>query len=121
MESDIGVNREEISMSIPVLSSIPVPPTNSQAVHTLTSSFDSPWLKSLSTTSIEDFSSEVGPTVDVPDLALDIFYIFYTPQFFKHIEVESNRYAKEVMDPEKYVSWKPIDEADLKAFLASTF
>ena len=54
--------------------------------------------------------------MDVPDLALDIFYLFYTPQFFKHIEVESNRYAKEVMDPEKYVSWKPIDEADLKAF-----
>ena len=62
------------------------------------------------------FSSEVGPTLDVPDLALDIFYLFYTPQCFKQIEVESNSYAKEVMDPEKCESWKPIDEEDLKAF-----
>ena len=116
--SDKGVNREEINVSIPlsVLSSTPAPPTNSQAVHTLTSSFDSPWLKSFSTTSIEDYSSEVSPTVDVPDLALDIFYLFYTPQCLKQTEVEYNHYAKEVTDPEKYESWKPIDEADLKAF-----
>ena len=47
-------------------------------------------------------------------------WIFYIPQCFKKIEVDSNRYAKEMMDPEKYESRKPIDEADLKAFFGFT-
>ncbi len=34
--------------------------------------------------------------------------------------MESNRYAKEVMNPEQFNSMKPIDVADIKAFLGFT-
>ena len=116
-KNEVESSVETTSIPLSVLSSIPASSSaNSSTAFTMTSNFDSPWSKSLSVNPIEGFSSEVGPTVDIPDSALDIFHLFYTPQFFKHLEVETNRYAKEVMDSEMYESWKPVDVADLKAF-----
>ncbi len=50
--------------------------------------------------------------MNVPDTELEIFQIFYTAECLKKIVMESNRYAKEVMNPEQFNSWKPIDVAD---------
>ncbi len=73
---------------------------------------------SLLTQYVEDFCSEIGPTVEIPETPLDIFLLLFTPESLKHIEVESNRYAKQIMTSEEYDEWKPpIDVADLKAFL----
>ena len=44
------------------------------------------------------------------------FEPFCTPHCLEKTAVESHRYAKKVMDPEN-ISWKPIDVADLKAFV----
>ena len=82
-----------------------------------TSSFETPWSDKVTSNPIEDFCSEVGPTVEIPETPLDIFLLFFTPESLKHIEVESNRYAKQIMTSEEYDEWKPIDVADLKAFL----
>ena len=113
---------EERRISIPLSPppSIPVPlPANSRAIPMVPSSIQTPWSTSVSSVPLEVFSSEVGPTVEIPGSPLEIFELFYTPQCFQLIVRESNRYAKEVMDNEKYESGKPIDVADLKDFLGS--
>ena len=67
---------EETGISIPPspLPSIPVPPlANSRAIPMVPSSIQMPWSTSLSSIPLEEFSSEVGPTVEIPDSPLQIF------------------------------------------------
>ena len=93
--NEIESSGETTGIQLSVLSSIPAPSSaNSSAVFIMTSNFDLPWSKSLSVIPIEDFSSEVGPTLDIPDSALYIFQLFYTPQFFKYLEVENKSLCK---------------------------
>ncbi len=51
-----------------------------------TSSFETPWSDKVTSNPIEDFCSEVGPTVEIPETPLDIFLLFFTPESLKHIE-----------------------------------
>ncbi len=81
-----------------------------------TSSFDTSWSDKLTPYKIKDFCGDVGPTVPIPKTPLEIFQLFFTPECLKHIVVESNRYAKEVMTAEQYDTWIPLDVADVKAF-----
>ena len=83
-----------ISIHLSPPPSIPVPPpANSRAIPMVPSSIQTPWSTSVSSIPLEEFSSEVGPTVEIPDSPLGIFELFYTLQI---IVRESNRYAKEV-------------------------
>lgn len=106
-----------ISIPLSLLPSNPaLPPSTSRAVPAVTSLFETPWSTKVSSIPQEGFSSEVGPTVDIPVTPLEIFELYYTPQCLQQIVDASNRYAMEVMNAEKYESWKLIDVADLKAF-----
>ena len=72
-----------ISIPISLLSSNPAsPPSNSRAVPT-TSSIDTPWSTSISVLPIEEFASEVGPTVNIPDSLLKIFELFLYSSVFR--------------------------------------
>ncbi len=42
-----------------------------------TSLFETPWSDKVTSNPIEDFCSEVGPTVEIPETPLDIFLLFF--------------------------------------------
>ena len=62
---------------------------------------------------INNFTSPVGPSTDVPELPIDVFELFFLDKLQEEI---CNRYAKQVMGDQKYQSWTPITVDELKAF-----
>ena len=60
----------------------------------------------------------MGPTVDIPESPIDIFDLMFTPDLVDDMVVQSNLYAKEVMEEEKYSSWSKITGEELRAYLA---
>ena len=64
---------------------------------------------------INDFTSTVGPTTEIPESPIDDFELF-SDDLQEEIVRESNRYAKQVMGDQQYQSWTPITVEELKAF-----
>ena len=62
------------------------------------------------------FTSSVGPTIPIPESALEVFELFFTPTVVEEIVDQTNRNAEEAMGSEAYVSWKTISEEDIRAF-----
>lgn len=82
-----------------------------------TSKFETVWSNQLTTPTINPFvpPTPVGPTQTIPD-HLDIFQLFFTPELFELICNASNKYALEVMGPEKYAGWTPLTKEDIRAY-----
>ena len=66
---------------------------------------------------VHQFTSHVGPTTTIPECPLDAFLLTFTPDLMALIVRESNNYAKEVTGEEKYATWEPISELELRAYL----
>ncbi len=78
------------------------------------------WSEKLVSHPIKPFSGTAGPTVPIPESPLDIWRLLYTSDLIDTIVEESNRYAAEVMGPEKLAKWRPITVRDHEAFLGFT-
>ena len=53
----------------------------------------------------------------VPETALEVFDLMFTPSLMDKIVEQSNLYAKQVMGEEKYATWEKISQEELKAYL----
>ena len=63
------------------------------------------------------FTAEIGPTTAIPDNPLAAFLLTFTPSLIASIVRESNRYAQDVMTEERFATWEPITENELRAYL----
>ena len=68
------------------------------------------WSENLTAVTVNDFTSQSGPTVPISDCPLEVFKLFFNKDLQEKIVKETNRYAREVMGDEKYEQWKEIDE-----------
>ena len=75
------------------------------------------WSSVLSSVSISDFTSPVGPTVAVPESPSEVFELMFTPSLTDTIVEQTNLYAKQVMRDEKYTDWDEVTSDELKAYL----
>ena len=75
------------------------------------------WSTNLTSLTMSDFNSSVGPTVPVPEKALEVFDLMFTPSFMDMIVEQSNLYARQVMGEEKYATWEKITREELRAYL----
>ena len=75
------------------------------------------WSAPGATPPVQQFSSHVGPSTTIPECPLNAFLLTFTPDLIALIVRESNDYAKEVMGEEKYATWEPITELELRAYL----
>ena len=74
------------------------------------------WSSNLTSFTIRDFNSSVGPTVPVPETASEVFDLMFTPSLMDTIVEQSNLYAQQVMGQEKYASWEKITREELRAY-----
>ena len=81
-----------------------------------TSTLPTSWSSSLKQVNIREFTSPVGPTVDIPASPLEAFELFFTTDLLQRIVEESNRYARQVMG-ERSDAWNEMTLNDLKAYL----
>ena len=58
-----------------------------------------------------------GSTVDIPSLAKEIFFLFFTSSVLEHIVEQSNKYAAECMG-EQFQTWQPITVDELCAYFS---
>ena len=75
------------------------------------------WSTNLTSLTMSDFNSSVGPTVPVPEKASEVFDLMFTPSFMDMIVEQSNLYARQVMGEEKYATWEKITREELRAYL----
>ena len=75
------------------------------------------WSSVLSSVSINNFTSPVGPTVAVPESPSEVFELMFTPSLTDTIVEQTNLYAKQVMGDEKYADWDEVSVDELKAYL----
>lgn len=66
--------------------------------------------------SVQPFTAHVGPTTTIPECPLDAFLLTFTPDLISLIVKESNKY-EEVMGQEKFATWEPISDDELRAYL----
>ena len=64
------------------------------------------WTERLTPVTIEEFTSRMGPTVNIPESPLEVLKLFFFPDLLDIIVEESNRYAGQVMGEERYREWK---------------
>ena len=74
------------------------------------------WTDQLQPVTIKEFTSSIGPTVEISESPIDIFELFFTKSLREEIVQESNRYGKQVMGDNRYSTWTPITVAELKAY-----
>ena len=55
------------------------------------------WSSILSSVSINDFMSPIGPTIAVPESPSEVFELMFTPSLMDTIVEQTNLYAKQVM------------------------
>ena len=120
----VSSDREAASPLLPAqtISHIPTTPPPIQTTpifQPVTSKVTTPWSEELSVPSIHPFvpPSPVGPTVPISDSPLEIFQLFFTSELMHEIQLQTNRYAREVMGPEKYAKWTEVTVAELEAFI----
>ena len=58
-----------------------------------------------------------GPIIPVPDSPPEIFLMFYTSNLLDLVTAETNKYAKQVMTPQKFLKFTPISKLDIEAFM----
>ena len=77
------------------------------------------WTETLSVPSLHSFSdsSPLGPTVPIPAMPKKIFQLFFTPELVASIRDETNKYAREVIPPEKLLKWMDVGVEDIYAYL----
>lgn len=64
---------------------------------------------------MEPFVQPTGPRVDIPSMAKEIFFLFFTSSVLEHIVEQSNKYAAECMG-EQFQTWQPITVEELCAY-----
>ena len=81
----------------------------------VTSKVYTPWSEVLSSRIIHPFvaPSLLGPTISIPHSPLGIFRQFCIIQ---EIVKQTNHYAENVMEPEKYSQWCGVTAEDIEAF-----
>ena len=107
--SERDVNESEDTASEVVTDSLASPPLNPRDGTT--------WSSPGPPISVQPFTAHVGPTTTIPECPLDAFLLTFTPDLISLIVRESNKYAKEVMGQEKFATWEPISEDELRAYL----
>lgn len=75
------------------------------------------WSSNLKPFAIKGFTSPVGPTVEIPESALQAFQLFFSSDLLQTIVEESNRYAKQVAETGLYKVSGEMTMADLQAYL----
>ena len=73
------------------------------------------WSTELKPVIIPPFSSPVGPTVPVPDTALSIFEMFFTPSILRHTVTQSNTYAQQVLG-DGFDRYQQLTVEELRAY-----
>ena len=58
-----------------------------------------------------------GPTFPVPDSPSEIFRMFYTSELLDLVTAETNKYAEQVMTPQKILKFTPVSKLDIEAFI----
>ena len=75
------------------------------------------WSSVLSSVSINNFTSPVGPTVAVPESPNEVFELMFTPSLTDTIVEQTNLYAKQVIGDEMYADWIEVTTDELKAYV----
>ena len=73
------------------------------------------WSEELTPVYIPPFSSPFGPTLPIPDAALAIFDLYFTPEILQEIVLESNRYASQVLG-ESFNRYRQLKVDELRAY-----
>ena len=78
-----------------------------------------PWTTNLKKPVLKDFYPQepTGPTFAVPDSPSAIFRMFYTFKLLDLVTAETNKYAKQIMTPQKFFKFTPISKLDIEAFM----
>ena len=78
-----------------------------------------PWTTNLKKPVFKDFYPQepTGSTFAVPDSPSEIFIMFYTSELLDLVTVETNKYAKQIMTPQKFLKFTPISKLDIEAFM----
>ena len=75
------------------------------------------WSSSIKPICPKDFTSHVGPTVDVPGSPLEIFRLFFTLEILQHIVDQTNKYAFQCIGSPAILSWDILTAEDLQAYM----
>ena len=75
------------------------------------------WTSTLTPVTIHDFVTASGPRFIVSTEPEDIFAYLFTDALLDEIVLQTNRYAKEQMDPLKYNKWETISAQEMRAYL----
>ena len=78
-----------------------------------------PWTTNLKKPVLKDFYPQepTGPTFPVPDSPSEIFRMFYTSELLDLVTAETNKYAEQVMTPQKILKFTPVSKLDIEAFM----
>ncbi len=81
------------------------------------------WKEALSVPALHSFSdtSSPGPTVPIPETFKEIFQLFFTPELMTMIADETNKYAREVIPPEKLSKWLDVSVQEMYAYFGFNF
>jgi len=115
--SSAAPNSEYIELALPIPTSTSLSPT-ATINPTHTSKVTTPWTTSLKKPIFHPFTgqSAAGLHVPTPDNPSESFQLFFTPDLIERIVEQSNLYAEEVMDEEKFEKWNLITTKDLQAY-----
>ena len=73
------------------------------------------WSRNLEPIDVAPFVEEVGPTVEIPGVPVDVFNLFFTDDLCSHITEQTNLYAQQVMGT-RYATWDQVSMAELRAY-----
>ena len=65
---------------------------------------------------VKPFTAPTGPTVSLPSVVKEIFFLFFTSSVLEHIVEQSNKYAAECLG-ERFDSWHALTLEELLAYL----
>ena len=128
--SDLELDDDDADVDLPPPSPLllspstpgPVSPPSIPDTPPCSSTLNSPpppatWTRTLKPVEVKPFTSPVGPATAIPDSLREVFEMFFSDDLMQLMVTESNRYAEEVMESEKFATWTKITVDELKAFL----
>ena len=75
------------------------------------------WSSSIKPICPKDFTSHVGPTVNVPGSPFEIFRLFFTLKILQHIVDQTNKYAFQCIGSPAFLSWDILTVEELQAYM----
>ena len=75
------------------------------------------WSRNLEPIDVAPFVEEVGPTVQIPGVPVDVFRLLFTDELCRHITQHTNLYAEQVMGT-RFTTWDKVSEEEVRAYFS---